>query len=237
MDGERRRIETCWMWLACGLAFLMLANACSRSRYRRLADAEAVDLIREKSDHPHWDLPDYHVYVDPRSRMFDPFDPDGPPMPPDDPTSHKLMRFVDGKRGFPQWHRNGDTPFVENPTWLDYLPMDERGVLKLDSENVVELALIHSPTYQRLQEEIYLSALDVSFERFRFDTQFFAGYQTFLTADGRQRRQWRELPQQLDHQPVLQRSSRYGAAKVVHHGGRPGGRHGQFPGLAAVGSR
>ncbi|MBM4002346.1 MAG: hypothetical protein FJ295_03535 [Planctomycetes bacterium] len=187
MDGERRRIETCWMWLACGLAFLMLANACSRSRYRRLADAEAVDLIREKSDHPHWDLPDYHVYVDPRSRMFDPFDPDGPPMPPDDPTSHKLMRFVDGKRGFPQWHRNGDTPFVENPTWLDYLPMDERGVLKLDSENVVELALIHSPTYQRLQEEIYLSALDVSFERFRFDTQFFAGYQTFLTADGRQR--------------------------------------------------
>ena len=33
-------------------------------------------------------------------------------------------------------------------------------------------------------QQLYLSALDVSFERFRFDSLFFAGYQTEYTADG-----------------------------------------------------
>lgn len=172
-------------WLV-GLALLVLLNAvgCSRSRYRRMADAEGLDLIQEKADQPHWDLPNYKLYVDSRSRMFDPFNPDGPPMPPDDPTSHKLMHYVDGKKGYPRWHCNGDVPFVENPTWVDYLPLEDNGVLKLNSDNVVELALVHSPAYQQLVEELYLSALDVSFERFRFDTQFFAGYKTFFASDG-----------------------------------------------------
>ncbi|MGI9456716.1 MAG: TolC family protein, partial [Aeoliella sp.] len=36
-------------------------------------------------------------------------------------------------------------------------------------------------------EDLYLSALDVTFERFRFDTQFFGGSEIFFTADGRDR--------------------------------------------------
>ena len=166
---------------------LALPVGCSRARYRRQADAEAIDLIREKANQPHWELPNYGIYVDPRSRMFDPFNPDREPMPPDDPTAHRLMHRVDGKPGYPRWHVNGDTSTVESPTWIDYLPYDEHGVVKLNAENVVEIALINSPNYQRFQEELYLSALDVSFERFRFDTQFFAGYQSFFTADGPQR--------------------------------------------------
>jgi hypothetical protein len=38
--------------------------------------------------------------MDPRSRFFDPYDQDEPPMPPDDPISHELMLEVDGKKGF-----------------------------------------------------------------------------------------------------------------------------------------
>ena len=169
------------------LACLALVG-CNRAHYRRQADRDAVELIREKENHPHWQLPEINVYVDPRSRMFDPFNPDRPPLPPDDPASHALMHRVAGKPGFPRWHKDGDTPFVESPEWLDYLEMDECGVLKLDSQKVVELGRLHSRQYQQEVEDLYLSALDVSFERFRFQTQFFAGYQTFYNADGKDRR-------------------------------------------------
>ncbi len=46
------------------------------------------------------------------------------------------------------------------------------------------LGLLHSPLYQRELEDLYLSALDVTFERFRFDVQFALTNQTLFTADG-----------------------------------------------------
>ncbi|HEY6565825.1 MAG TPA: TolC family protein, partial [Pirellulaceae bacterium] len=119
--------------------------------------------------------------------MFDPFNPDRPPLPPDDPVSHKLMHCVDGKRGYHGWHKNGDTPYVENPNWLACLPRLEDGRVLIDADSAVRLALLHSPDYQSQLETLYLSALDVSFERFRFQTQFNAGTSLFYTADGRDR--------------------------------------------------
>ncbi|NOZ40047.1 MAG: TolC family protein, partial [Planctomycetes bacterium] len=61
------------------------------------------------------------------------------------------------------------------------------GQVVLDLQGAVELALLESPRYQSQLEELYLSALDVTFERFRFDTQFFGGSSIFFTADGKQR--------------------------------------------------
>jgi hypothetical protein len=57
-------------------------------------------------------------------------------------------------------------------------------VLKLSVDDAVRLALLHSKDYQQQLETLYLSALDVSIERFRFDSQFFAGYTTFGTWTG-----------------------------------------------------
>ena len=169
--------------LRASLALLLLAallsSGCSRAFYRRQADVDAYSLVREKADHPHWRLDDYTIAIDPRSRMYDPFCLDCPPMPPDDPTSHQLMHCVDNKRGWPFWHDNGDTPFVANPAWPEYIEVDERGILRVSGDDAVRLALLHSPDYQSQLEELYLSALDVSFERFRFDAQFFAGYEAF----------------------------------------------------------
>jgi hypothetical protein len=145
-------------------------------------------LVREKSQHPHWKLKDYTIQIDPRSRNYDPGNADCPPMPPDDPTAHELMHCVDGKRGYPGWHETGDTDQVDNPLWMQFLDFDENGVLKLSAADAVRLGLIHSRNYQLQLEEVYLSALDVSFERFRFDAQFFGGYSTFYTADGPRRR-------------------------------------------------
>ncbi len=161
-------------------------SGCHRGFYRRQADVEAQRLILEKSYDPRWaEASDGTIQIDPQSRMFDPFSQDHPPIPPDDPESHRLMERVDGKPGYPHWHANGDTPFVENPEWRSYLPMNENGEVVLDLATAYQLALIHSPDLQRQKETLYLSALDVSLERFGFDAQMFTGFNSFLSTTGR----------------------------------------------------
>ncbi|MEX2561289.1 MAG: hypothetical protein WD403_15305, partial [Pirellulales bacterium] len=168
----------------------LLAGGCSRPFWRRQADAEAYCLVAEKSNDPRWDVPGFTINQDPRSRYFDPFDPDRPPMPSDDPASHQYMHCVDGKRGFRKWHANGDRINLENPRWREllgeYAEFDEQGALRLDLPSAVGLTYLHSPTWQDQLETIYLSALDVSTERFRFDTQFFGGTATSFTHNGSQ---------------------------------------------------
>jgi hypothetical protein len=175
-------------WLLLGTLVSLLSSAgCHRSFYRRQADNDAYGLIKEKGDHPHWALPNVNISPDPRSRFFDGSCPDCPPLPPDDPFAHELMHCVDNKRGYPGWHDNGETPFIENPAWAEYLAFNNRGVLEVTADDAVRLGLLHSRNYQQQLEELYLSALDVSFERFLFDSQFFAGYSAQYTADGRLR--------------------------------------------------
>ncbi|MGB6043764.1 MAG: hypothetical protein WBF93_11465 [Pirellulales bacterium] len=177
------RFRTAILGLA--LALLVGTLGCSRKSYRLRADADAFGLIEQKTSNPRWLLEDYHVYPDPRSRMASPDSPDFPPMPPDDPDSHELMKCVDGKRGFKGWDRWGETPYVANPQWRSFVPTDGEGKLPLNRNSAVRAALLNSPAYQSELEDLYLSALDVSFERFRFDAQFFGGYQAFLSASGR----------------------------------------------------
>ena len=168
------------------LGLVLLGTAgCSRAFYRRQADREAYALVECASDDPRWPLEGYTIEPDPRSRMFDPFSPDCPPMPPDDPTAHRLMHCVDCKQGWPCWHRYGETAYVENPDWKAYLPENEQGQVVLDRDAAVEMALLHSREYQRELENLYLSALAVTFERFRLDAQFFGGNSTFFDAEGR----------------------------------------------------
>ena len=152
--------------------------ACTRTTYRLRADAEAYRLIGEKAQNPDWPLEDYSINIGPESRMFDPFDPDRPPLPQDDPASHRLMQYVDCKRGYPHWYANGETSRVDGVEWMQSLPMNDEGVVVLDLDQAVHLGLVNSPQYQEAFESLYLSALDVSAERFQFDTQLFAGYGT-----------------------------------------------------------
>ncbi len=156
----------------------MLVSGCSREWYRDQADEDVACLIEEKAT-PDWDVPFQSVEMDSRSRFHDPYDKVNPPMPPDDPTSHELMHYVDNKKGWDKWHKNGDITELENPDWQQllgqYVPVDEEGRVLLNLEGAIRLAKIHAPTWQGSVETLYLSALDVSTERFRLDTQFFGG--------------------------------------------------------------
>lgn len=158
--------------------------SCTRPYYRRQADREVNSIIDEKSVALGAAPGEFRIDVDPKSRMFDPNSPDCPPMPPDDPVSHALMHCVDCKPGAPCWRHAGKTPYVDNPNWLDYLPRDKDGNVVLDIPGAVQVALLESPTYQQQLETLYLSGLDVTFERFRFDSQFFGGSSIFYTAEG-----------------------------------------------------
>jgi hypothetical protein len=166
------------------LALLALGAGCTPAHYRRQADCEVYQTVDCFDRNPRWHIDDYSIRPNPASRMFDPDDPDCPPMPADDPASHRLMECPDCKRGWPHWHRNGDTLDVQNPCWRAYLPYNEQGQLVLDREGVVALAFLNSREYQQELEDLYLSALDVTFQRFRFDTHFYARHLTRYTAEG-----------------------------------------------------
>jgi outer membrane protein TolC len=171
------------------LCVLLLASGCARSWYREQADREAAEVVAEKVTATAGPLESepFSITPGPRSRLYDSTDPDHPPLPPDDPASHNLMHTVDDKDGYSGWHENGELAKVDSENWRDWLPRDADGVVALNMADVVKVARSHSRSFQQEREDLYLSALDVTFERFRFDTQFFAGTDTEFRHRGKER--------------------------------------------------
>lgn len=166
---------------------LFTTEGCTRPYYRNQADIIGGGLMQEFGSEARQPAVDT-IWGPPRpeSRLFDPLDQDFPPMPPDDPLAHSRMHRVDGMRAY-NWHKNGDIPFVDDAHWLAFMPYDAQGNVILDSETAVKLAFLHSREYRKELEDLYMSALDVAFERFRFAAQFFGGNDTHFIADGRLR--------------------------------------------------
>ncbi|MCA9130711.1 MAG: TolC family protein, partial [Planctomycetales bacterium] len=165
-------------FLTCFLAG-HLATGCSQSKHRLNADREAYCTIAERNGDPRWAQSDVRIDLDPRSRYFDPYNPDCSPMPQDDPAAHQYMHCVAGKKGWKHWGDYGVRSSLENPVWrsqlAEYTELADDGAVKLDVDSAIRLAYMHSPLHQRSLETLYLSSLDVTGERFRLDTQFFGG--------------------------------------------------------------
>jgi len=145
--------------------------------YRLRADQQSYQILAQKINDPRWDVPDLDITPDPRSRFYDPYDPDFPPLPPDDPAAHEYMHCVDRKLGWRHWHGFGQTGHVENPEWPIFLGGEamttSSGSLpemdKVSLDRAIELGLIHSREYQEQLEDVYLSALALTHDRYRFD--------------------------------------------------------------------
>lgn len=179
--------------LSAGLAAWLIVSTsvfsgCSRAKYRVAADHDAYHAIAERNCDPRWQAHDVNVRMDPRSRYFDDHDIDCAPMPKDDATSHRYMRQVNGMKGWGHWYDNGVRPELENTSWQEQLPsyveLTEEGAVKLDIDSALMLAYIHSPNHQNQLETLYLSALDVSRERFRLESQYFGGYDLIYDHQG-----------------------------------------------------
>lgn len=192
-NSRPARLRVC---LSCMIGVTMLvglSGGCSRPFWRTQADFDAYNLLFEKTADERWDVPRLTLESDPRSRIFDPYDPDRTPLPPDDPFANQYMHWVDGMQGYKSWHRFGQQMSVENPQWLaqfEFLPQTFREewlqpasedepplaavptIRNLTLEQAIELANINSRDYQLQLENVYLSALALTFARFQFNVRY-----------------------------------------------------------------
>ena len=170
------------------LCALLLLNTtgCSQKFWRNQADKDSYRALTQVETDTRWVNPRKGLTPDPRSRFFDPYDPDQEPLPPDDPAAAVYMENVNGIVGYKSWHKLGQSFSIENPGWLaqfDLTPemVDEESgeytgplpkIENLTIRDAVELSYIHDRSYQNELENTYLSALALTLERFRFQVRY-----------------------------------------------------------------
>ena len=118
------------------------------------------------------------ITPDPGSRFYDVHDADNPPLPPDDPTASQYMDQVYGMRGSPTWDQLHKIDHVENPNWPKEFgggvysgEVAEIPEARLTIEEAVKIGLRNSRDYQEQVENMYLAALALTFERYRYDVR------------------------------------------------------------------
>ena len=122
--------------------------------------------------------PRMDITPDPTSRFYDVNDPDTPPLPPDDPAAKEYMERVYGMKGSPTWDQLHKIDHVENPNWPKAFgggvytgEISEIPETKLTIEDAVSIGLRNSRDYQEQMENMYLAALALTFERYRYDVR------------------------------------------------------------------
>lgn len=185
-------------WLLLVVAMATLAAGCTRKFFRERTDADVCALLTEKNKFEPWKIEQFHVYPDPRARFADPSDPDHPSMPPDDPAARHLSPNPQkpGKAGIARFDGTGYLELLAawdsmNRANAEVLPppdpVPETKIAVQDPngdksssgylitlEQACELGLINARDFQDQRENLYLSALPVSLQRFSFAAQFFA---------------------------------------------------------------
>jgi outer membrane protein TolC len=155
------------------IVLAVLVSGCTRAYYRRSADRDVYSATDERNHDPRWAVPRISIDTPPESRLHDPFNPDRPPLPPDDPAAYRYMEWADGHRGSRRWHKNGDAPWIEDPSWYNSLKLSDAGVLMLDPDYAIALGLLHSRDYQTQLENLYLASLALTLNRFEFMAHWF----------------------------------------------------------------
>ncbi|WP_459555988.1 TolC family protein [Lacunimicrobium album] len=174
----------------CGMLLLILLtmsfSGCSRGFWRKQADKDSYRAIEQHITDGRWMLPRVGLNPDPRSRFFDAENADCPPLPPDDPAASIYMQCSDGIRGYKSWHKLGSSVSVENPMWLANFEITSEmvneqtgeyiqpvpAIKQMTLQDAIELSYIHSREYQTQLENLYLAALNLTFERFQFQVRY-----------------------------------------------------------------
>jgi outer membrane protein TolC len=159
-----------WSWglVVVGCSFV----GCSREYYARDADREVYSVIGERNMGP-WLIPPPQVEPPPESRIHVPGNDVCPPQPPDDPQAHEYMRMANGIPGSILWRKLPEGEGWENPDWLASLPRDRQGNVPINAEAAVQLGQTHSTFYRSEVENLYLSALALTLNRFDFTCQWY----------------------------------------------------------------
>tara|TARA_R110002095_G_scaffold195123_3_gene173616 strand:+ start:4721 stop:7423 length:2703 start_codon:yes stop_codon:yes gene_type:complete len=165
-------------------------TGCSPTFWFDQANSDTYEILAENANDPAWQVPRFDVEPDPRSRFYDPYDPNHEPLPPDDPAANVYMHWLQCKKGYKSWHKLGRSLSIENPDWLVQYGINPElsaeiaasgnalpGVELPALENVtlresIDIANINSREYQFQIENLFLAALDLTFGRFQFDVRY-----------------------------------------------------------------
>ena len=172
------------------VCLVVLSVGCSPTFWADQANSDSYEILAEKANDPAWEVPRYDVEPDPRSRFYDPYDPNHEPLPPDDPAANVYMHWLQCKKGYKSWHKFGRALSIENPDWLvqygispelsaeiaasgNSLPGTELPALEdVTLRETIDIANINSREYQFQIENLFLAALDLTFGRFQFDVRY-----------------------------------------------------------------
>ncbi len=201
--------------LVVAVAVLGAFAGCSRQAFRERADRDVEAVISQKNVVPQWGVQNWHAYPDPRSRFSDNTSPDYPAYPPDDyaakvlsPNPQRPGKGGSGRHEGDGWLQNviewdstnraDDTsngldevapPKPEQPTATEgadaALRTDARGY-RIRMDQAVELGLYNSREFQDRREDLYLSALPVTLQRYTFAAQAVAASEAILSVAGQE---------------------------------------------------
>lgn len=145
------------------LSFLFLSS-CRSNLDPASADREVRELLR--------DVPGFNWELDKDSRLKDPENSLFPKVPVDDPVSREITKRIQDESAYED---GNESAMLVGDDWQKSLPLDENGFVELNLRNAMYLANLHSSEFQRQKENLYLAALDVTYERFRLEPNPFAG--------------------------------------------------------------
>lgn len=166
------------------LVCLVLVAACARSDYRKAADRESYCLISSRAIDPRWEVPNRSVEPKAHSRMYIGAEKDCGPKPIDDAAAKRYMDHPDCFDNTKYYSKIPSRAGHENPIWTDYLTRNAEGQIELTPTLAIDLSLLHSREYQSAFETVYLQALNLSNDRFEFDTQWAGGLGAGFRATG-----------------------------------------------------
>ena len=150
-----------WSGLSLLVCLFFLAG-CGNRIDPAVADREVRALLG--------DAPFFNWEVDPYSRLAAPDGNQLPSSPADDPDARKVTLRIQKEDA----HEDGNRSIqLESAIWREKLPKLQNGSVLLDLETSMKLALLHSREFQGQKEELYLSALNVTYERFRLQPKSF----------------------------------------------------------------
>jgi len=147
------------------LGLLMLSPlGCSRKLDPKTADLEVQKLLQ--------DVPGFSWEPHENSRLRKLSKDEFPMIPADDPDSRRVTERIQRSDAYKEGNRSNP---LEPSEWRAFLPHNQKGEIALDLENSMSLAVRHSRELQSQKEALYLTALDVTYERFRLGPRPFAG--------------------------------------------------------------
>ena len=115
---SRKRSDTLTQRLWRGMLLTLLAMGsqagCTREFYRDWANQDAAEAVFEKSRDPRWRIDAFSIEPPAMSRFADPYDPEFPPAPPDDPATQALSPV-------PQWSDNRLLIPAEGTGYIDMM--------------------------------------------------------------------------------------------------------------------